>query len=301
MSLLPLILVLASLGVMIYLVLRRWPQITLLDADTIPEAVEEKKKEKILRDRAKKQTQVQRVAWARRMEPLRRFWQMIQARFRAYVSKVQRDVVRAEHKKRDKRQEKDPQKVVDDARQWLQQAEAAVRAEEWDKAEEYFIRVIQIDPKHKDAYRGLGQVYLLQKQYAEAKETYGFLHQLDPADDSVLARLGEIAEAENDISGAVEWYEKSVLLNPNAPGRFARLADLFLALNQPETAREAILQAVELEPENPRYLDNMIEIGIMLGDAALAEEGLRQLRTVNPENQKIPIFQEKMRQLKKAE
>lgn len=299
MSLLPLILVLASLGIMVFLVLRRWPQITLLDADTIPEAVEEKKKEKILRDRAKKKTQVQRVVWAGRMEPLRRFWKRIQAAFRAYVSKVQRDVIDAQQKKRDKRQKKNPQKAVDDVRQLLQQAEAAVRGEEWDKAEEYFIRVIQIDPKHKDAYRGLGQVYLSQKQYAEAKETYGFLHQLEPSDDGVLARLGEIAEAEHDISGAVEWYEKSVLLNPNAAGRFARLADLFLALNQPETAREAVLQAVELEPENPRYLDNMIEIGIMLGDSEMAKQGVAQLRSVNPENQKIEVFQEKIRHLKK--
>ena len=82
-------------------------------------------------------------------------------------------------------------------------------------AEKKYIEAVRLDPKSKDAYRGLGDVYLRQGHIAEAKETYAFVAQLDPNDDYVFIKLSELAEQEGDIGtegGAYMYVLPDVLL-----------------------------------------------------------------------------------------
>lgn len=298
-TVLPFIIILVSLTVMIVVIARKFPQLTLLDIEGSTEAKQEKKKDEIVKRRAEEHMTKVRETLTEKLSPLKSGVERGQSLFRRVVGKVQTKVEQEMEKKKlkDDDVEEEPTMTPEELRMLVQEGRSALEQERFDDAEKQFIAAIRVDMKNTDAYRGLGDVYYAQEQYKEAEETYKFLLQLDPHDDSTYVRLADIAEQKRDIASAVEYLQQAVLINDNLAPRFVRLADLMVEIGQYETALEAMSQAVELEPENPRYLDNLIEISVLCGRKDVAEDGYQRLRMVNPENKKLDVFKDKIRQL----
>lgn len=145
--------------------------------------------------------------------------------------------------------------------------EARRRAEEakFKEAEKKYLEVIKLDPKNIEAYRGLGDVYIAQKQYTEAKEIYSFLIKLN-----------------------------SVSVNRKSD-YFFNLALIHKSEGSMGEAYNYGLQALELVPNNPRYLDFIIDLSIIEGDKVGARKHLAKLKEVNPENQKISSWEEMLK------
>ena len=293
-GIIPFILIVISIVTIIVVVVRKFPQLTLLDVENIPEVVMEKKKDKILKKRIDKKTVEQRKVLKSWFVPIVRVSKQLQLKFRKYVGKVERGVSkntleRVQNKKKIIRKESGS-----GINQLLEQAKSNSDHGDLEGAEKKYIAVIRLEPKQKQAYRGLADVYMRQNQYEQARETYEFILQLDSKDDAVLIKLAELYELTGDNAEAIEYYQKAVLLNPNLSNRFAKLADLLNQIGQYSTALEAIEQAVDLEPENPKYLDMLTEISIMVGDQELALEAYSRLRMANPENQKLEAFKNRI-------
>lgn len=299
-TVLPFILIVASLTVIIVIIARKYPQLTLLDIDNAPEIKEEKKKDEFVKRRAEERMTKARETWSQRLAPVKQGAEKSQELFRSLVGKVQKRVQEEKAKKKEEKGETEelPEVTPDEVRLMVQEGAAAFEQERYEDAEKQFIAAIRVDMKNKDAYRGLGDVYFAEEQYKEAEETYKFLLHLDPNDDLTYVRLADIAEQKKDVTAAVEYLQQAILLNDGLSPRFVRLADLLVEIEQYPTALEAILQAVELEPENPRYLDRLIEISVLCGRKDIAEDGYQRLRMVNPENKKLEVFKDKIRQLK---
>lgn len=296
---LPIILIIGSLIVLGFLIRRTYPQLTIINEDTIPEVKEAKKKYELVKRRLEERAMKQRTSRDIQLVPFKAQWKRAQESFRSYVNKIA-DQLREQttNKQQQVLADLTPEEKKAEAKVKIRDAKRAVEQEEFEYAEKCYIEAIRIDPRSIDAYRGLAEVYLEQEQLQEAKETYHFLHELDSTDDSVLLKLAEIAEEDDDIRSAVEYYEQALLINDSHAVRFAKLGELLNRLHEDETALEAWQQAVELEPQNPRYLDNLVETAILVEQIDIAEQGLQHLRTVNPENNKIDILQDKLRLLK---
>ena len=144
----------------------------------------------------------------------------------------------------------------------LDEAKASITNERFDLAEKELIAIVTHDPKNIDAYETLGRMYLSQGQYENAKEALEFLVTLVPKDASVLAALGEVFDAQHDARSAYTFYEKAKNVSPN----------------------------------NPKYLDFFISTAIEIGDFYEAQRAVNHLREVNPDNQKIPEFEEMIRE-----
>ncbi len=143
-------------------------------------------------------------------------------------------------------------------------ADAAAAQEEYDNAEEHLLACLKIDPKHREAYLGLSDVYQKRKEDGLAEETLRFLRRLHPDDADVAARLATVLHVRGK--------------------RAAALKELQVAIDH--------------APRNPKYLDFAIELAMMERNPRLATKYLAQLREANPENQKIEELEERIAALR---
>lgn len=300
-SLIPFFLMIGFLAVVIAIIIRKFPQVSLLDVENLPEVKEEKKKDEYLKKKVEERSRRTKMR-IREFFSSRVLPQMknIQTSFRALVRKTeQKALSRMQEKK--KRAPLSRQYVEQGTLQHLlSDARQALLRKEFESAERGYIAVIRADAKNADAYNGLADVYSAQGQAKEAKETYQFVLQLRPQDEHAIVRLAEIAEQEGNKELAVQWYEQAVLLNDHVVTRFVKIAELLTALGQYDTALEAVRQAVELEPQNPKYLDMLVEISILTGNHDEADAAYQALRMVNPDNQKLPALRDKISRMAKV-
>jgi tetratricopeptide (TPR) repeat protein len=297
-TILPFILIIGSLTAIIIIVVRNYPQLTLLDVDTISEAKQVKKKNEFIKKRADKKVTATKTEWKKRFSPVVSSAKQHQLTFRKYVGKIQK-TVEEEVRRREKGSAPkiNKEQAKDKITSLLHEAARSLDHHEYHDAEKHYINIIRLDGKHKDAYKGLGDVYYAQGQYVEAEQTYQFLAKLDKNNDVVFAKLADVAEENKDYEAAAGYLQRAVELNGSKPARFSKLADMLEKTGNSDAALEAIGQAVDIEPENPKYLDKFLEISIIVGDKKLANKVYQQLRRVNPENKKLPVFKEKIANL----
>lgn len=303
--LLPLLAIGISGSVFLGIVIRKLPQLSLLDIETLPEVQQGKTKDTLLKKRAEKQAQELNNKLKERLKPIIRLAAYTQKEFRNYVSKVQRTV---HHEASRMRKEPPieniteqkievPAPVLQERDQLLHAAQRDADEQNYIEAEKKCIAIIKQDPQCVDAYHILAAVYVKQDQIPEAEQTYEFILQLDPRNESAYVHLAEIAEGRGELHKAVDYYQEALLINDNIATRFTKMYELLMQLEEFDTALEAAKQAVTLEGDNPKYLDNLVEASIIVGDKNLAESSLERLRMANPENKKLEAFRQRIKNL----
>lgn len=294
----PLLLLGGSLVTILAVVIRKFPQLSLLDVENAPQVKEEKKKMDFLKKRVEARATETRKERRAEWQPVVAQLARVQSAFRQYVGNIERLIAREKLRvERRITRQRSAEAPAEDLRTMLQEGAFAYDQNDWETAEKKYLAVIRMDAKNKEAYQGLGNVYRKQGQVEEAKETYAFVAQLDPNDDAVRVKLAELAEEAGDTQEAIRQYEAAVVLNDNLAPRFGKLAELLSAIGQYHTAFEAARQALELEPENPKYLDMMAEISILSGNKDAAQRSYDALRMANPENQKLPALKDKIEKM----
>ncbi|MEK7681188.1 MAG: tetratricopeptide repeat protein [Patescibacteria group bacterium] len=297
-NIIPLSIIIVAVLAILFIVFKKFPQLSNLDLENLPEEKILQKKREIINKRIEKTGTVLQKKLTRYLSPLRKGWGLFQLKFRIYVGKIQRLLHHEEALKiklKNKSMSKDEKEFK--LAQLIQEAEQQFQLGNFDKAEDGFIAAVKVSPKSASAYRGLGDTYLAKNAIEEARQTYSFLLKLDPEDDSVLVKLAELSESQGDLEEAIQYYQRAILINDSFSTRFYHLAELLLKVEQPEVAKESILQAAELESQNPKYLDLLIEIAIICGDKALALETLNDLRLVNSDNQKLDSFKDRIQRI----
>ncbi len=258
-----------SLSGIIFLLVRHWTDVLILNVETIKKPSAEIRKEQILEERIKR-------IWGDRFRALRRLqkkaWLLLKPRLKIFWERMLEVQRRAEEQVRLRLAmrhvgRKLGQKEIlrqEGLSSLLEDGYKELEAKNLSSAEGKFIDVIRQDPRSPSAYKGLAEVYLAKKAWSEAQETLEFLAKLTPADTSVYLLLIRIAEEQGEQKRLLEYLAK----------------------------------IIELDPNNPRYLDLLIERAIMLGNRRLARQGLDRLRRVNPENKKIGEFEGRIASLK---
>lgn len=254
------LLVIVGLGVLIWIFIKKLPQLRIIDPSSLPETRSKKLKKDIIRGRVERASgrQVDRI----QKNVLIPTAKWIQNLFRRIAGKLT-----AVERRYQERQQKSGKTSLskDNLIALTQEGKKMIDEEHWDRAEKRFIEVISHDPKNVDAYEGLGRLYLLRKDFDSARQTFDFLKKLSPKDPSVIASLGEVEER----------------------------------LGNHEKALKHFASAHELSPNNPRYLDFYISGLVENGDAHEATSLLDELRRVNPKNKKIEVFEKQIKELKK--
>ena len=300
-NILPFLLILLPLVVIIVIVVRKFPQLMLLDVDSLEEVKQDKKKDSFLKRRVARQSKDKKRKRETGRHALEEYFIKIQDQFREYVATVQRQVVKQKKQRSGKKlaqapetvTEKDEKKITE----ILRDAQRAVEQHKLDLAETKYISAIRLDKKNKEAYKGLASVYVKQNQTQEALQTFSFLLHLNPKDESIHVQMAKIEEDLGNIENAITHYKKTLALDAEHAERYFVISQLLQKQEKIEEAIDYALQAVELEPENPRFLDNVLEFAILLNDKKLAGKIYRKIRSVNPENEKLPVWKEKIKEI----
>ncbi|MFA7653460.1 MAG: tetratricopeptide repeat protein [Candidatus Magasanikbacteria bacterium] len=293
-----LVAIIVCLAVIVFIIVRKFPQLTNLDLTNLAEEQQSKKKQQIIGQRIEEHSKQVKENWKKRLQPVVRFWRVLQFNFRVYVGKVERLWYHDQVAQTDSKLHAVPPK--EDIKKFntcMTEADQFLVSGKLNQAEELFIKAIKIDQKSPPAYRGLGDTYLAKNSLEEARETYKFLLQLDPEDDVTMVKLAQIAESQGDIEEAIQYYQQATVINDSLAPRFYHLAELLLKVGQPLVARDSILQAVQLETKNPKYLDLLVETAIICGDKSLAQVYFNELRLVNPDNRKLSEFLQRIDRL----
>lgn len=172
----------------------------------------------------------------------------------------------------------------------LEEAQKARQEERYEDAERMYIELLKQDAKHVDAYRGLAELYIDQKLYDQAAETLEFLLRLTGDDDRALGRLGQVEASRGNFQEAEARYLRSIELSASGTAYRADLGRVYLAAGEARKAQEQFRIALQAEPHHPKYLDYFLEASILVGDPDSAREALGALEEVNPENAKLADF-----------
>ncbi len=262
-NIIPLILIIISLTVIIVIITRKFPVLANLDLETVQSERENRMKEQIISNRLKRSIYKYSAKLMRFIRPLGNgiggFFQW------AYQKLI------------DFKENYNQEKGVDDAEaqsitKLFIEAEECVKAEESEKAEEKFIKIIGLDSHNIKAFKELGKLYCDRKDYHEAKETLEHALKLLEQDeaDSIKSPDADAADRNNQI-GCI-YFE---------------LSEVMWLMDNLEGAMKNINQALKLEPNNPRYLDTKLQISIITKDKINALDAYERLEKINPENQKL--------------
>lgn len=263
-----LVIFIISLTGLIFIYIRHWTDLLILNTATIKKPATELRKEQILEERIRRIWGDRFRAGARTVRKiiyylkprLKIFWdKMLEIQRRAEEQVRLRFALRQVPRKPGQKQLAAQEK----ASSLLDEGYKALEAKNYAGAEGRFIDIVRLNPKNPLAYKGLAEVYLAKKSWTEAQETLEFLARLTPDDPNIYLLLVRTAEEQGEHKKRLEYLAK----------------------------------LIELDPNNPRYLDLLVETAIMLGNKRLARQGLDRLRKVNPGNKKIGEFEARIKTL----
>jgi len=281
-----------ALGVALWILIKHWEEIRLLDPLSIKEEQHRQKREAIIvkrfeRIRAEQLQPFQRLgrhlhraasqAYERaneRMRNLESFYQNVTRPF-ATMAPTLRERIKT---------------LLDEGR-------SLTRDQKWADAERRYLEILSLDARHAEAYKGLGQIYLKQKLYPQAKETFDFVAKMKKADDATYAALAEIAEAEQDFARAETMRLKAVEASPRQAHRYAELANFYVERLQDAKAWPSAKRASDLEPSSAKYLELSLDLALRAGDVIEARRRYNRLRLLTEDRSRFQHWREKVEAL----
>ena len=128
-------------------------------------------------------------------------------------------------------------------------AAAHERAGNFDRAEEYFKRLLQLEPKHSSALNYLGYMYADRGIKLDTAATLvKRALELEPDNPFYLDSMGWVYFRFGDFSAAQPPVERAVKLMPGDATLRDHLGDIYQALGQRDKALEQWQKAVQLDP-----------------------------------------------------
>ena len=253
----PLIIILLCLLVILFIIIRRFPALAVLDVENIPEEKEQEIKERIIKSRIQ-----------RKFVYLNKFFGFV-GNFFLKASNFIWDKLEKFKKQQEKKIESNILSSVSKEEQikiLFNQVEPLIREEKLEDAEQKLIEIISLDDKNLLAFSELGDLYYLEGKLQEARQT--------------LLYALKLAEVQNSGKDEAEINYNLSLVSRD--------------LQDVDGAILSLLKALEKDQNNPRYLDLMLDLCIIKKDKNLALEYLDRIKEVNPENQNIAEWEEKI-------
>lgn len=269
---------------------RHWKEIRLLDPETIRSEQERKVRERIVKQRFDR-----RLRHA--LGPLQRAGRALGERLTHTYRQVEERLAHAARLPASTEPTDDVSEPPDSIRGLLSEAAQHERVGRFAEAERAYLEVLRHDDRQFQAYRGLGSLYMMQRQYAQAREIFLFLDRIQGCNDVCYASLAEIAESTGDTTQVEAMRKRAVDVAPRIAARHAELASFYLANGSPDYALASARRAAELEPENARMLELCVEAAILVPDRAEAERRYERLSALAADRRTLQVLKDKIEAL----
>jgi TolB-like protein/Tfp pilus assembly protein PilF len=157
------------------------------------------------------------------------------------------------------------------------------------KAEELFLRAIEIDPDFAKAHAGLALTYTVIYMYSgesvavyrpKVTEAAGRALAIDPRNAEALAAMGDV---ELDPNKGAARFEQAISINPSFATAYQWYGDLRGFLGGPEEAVRSMQRAFELDPRSRIIGTNLAWWTMILGRSDEALRLLAHMETFAPD------------------
>ncbi len=134
---------------------------------------------------------------------------------------------------------------------------AALKNQNFRAAAELLKKVVELEPKHKDAWNNLGRAYLALARYDDAVAAFQKQVELNPFDEFAYNNLGMAYQAQQKYDEAITAYKKQLEVNPLDQFADGNLGSLYLEQKKYTDAVSELERAVQITPQNPGLEANL--------------------------------------------
>ena len=270
--------IVVGIGVIIIIVIRKFPTLASIDTEDLPEEQQSQLKKDIMADRLSRKIKERLGFIQDAMVPIGRVIKRAGIDFYNNARSLEKRyrLKRTEHPK-----SPIPTSVVEG--EILAEAESYFKKGEMDKAEDAYISLIRHDERNIAAYEGLSEVYFEKKEYEYAKATHNYILQFK---DKAIKKSP--SKKNNKGKRAVTEDEREIALH------HFELGEIYEKNNEQNKALRSYKEAVKLDKRNPKYLDRLTEVSILQGNKLLSQKTLDTLKEVNTDNTKIRDWQRRI-------
>ncbi|MBU2576059.1 tetratricopeptide repeat protein [Patescibacteria group bacterium] len=292
LSIVPLIIIILSLGTILIIASRHIKKATALDVSDIPEEREAILKKSILENRLlNKVDQIFRL--------LNNFIKPAQKIASGWLGKGLGGIKNLEKKYRFSGGLPDSSKKSESkAKDLLKEAQDDLQSGSLSRAESKYLSAIKVNPDFMDAYIGLGNTYIKMEEWDQARETFEHVTKTWPQDDKGFACLAELEGRKGNLGEAKDYLLHALSINNEIVDYHIDLAEVYLNLSDNEKALSSLQIAQGLEPNNPKILDQLFLVSVLLSNKHLAEEVLMKIKKQNSDHGRLQEFEKKVKALK---
>ncbi len=267
--LIPQIIIAVSLVTIAVIIVKKFPALASLNVTTIPEEKENQVRNRILLERLQRKGTEALKRADTFTKPLREKTAGIMKQWYQRMLQLEQEVV----------QKKQPLKsfeIKQEVTVALEKAEELLDEEKYQEAEEAYIEIISLDANNYDAYEGLVEVYIENRDYKKARETARYLIKL------ISKKRGKEYTREEKGKLAVIYYD---------------LGRIYELEHKQQSAMTNYQKAIEFQPNNPKFLDSLLKISIILRNKDLAWKTFNALEEADPENKKLAEIRQEIEKI----
>ena len=122
------------------------------------------------------------------------------------------------------------------------------RRKEISKAVHAYLKVLELDPTHIEAYNNLGLLYQEMGEFEKAQEAYQKSIEINPRYEKAYNNIGILFLTQGREEEALEAFQKALTLNPKNAESHINLGILHKKRGQPHKAIESYQRALSIEP-----------------------------------------------------
>lgn len=156
--------------------------------------------------------------------------------------------------------------------------------EDLDKAISFFQRALRADPRHYNAWYGLGTCYLRMSKIRLAEYHYRKALEIHPRNAVLLGCVGMTVERREDKAAAHSLFDQAVRLAPdNALVRYRR-AKILISMKRYKEAAEDLHKLRDSSPEESNVVFQLAKVYRLMGDEVRAAQWLAIARDMSPKS-----------------
>ncbi|KAI6109773.1 TPR-like protein [Pisolithus sp. B1] len=156
--------------------------------------------------------------------------------------------------------------------------------EDVDKAISFFQRALRADPRHYNAWYGLGTCYLRMSKIRLAEYHYRKALEIHPRNAVLLGCVGMTVERRDDKAAAHSLFDQAVRVAPdNALVRYRR-AKILISMKRYKDAAEDLHKLRDSSPEESNVVFQLAKVYRLMGDEVKSAQWLAIARDMSPKS-----------------
>ena len=171
-------------------------------------------------------------------------------------------------------------------------------------AQEYYNKVLDIDPNHTNALNNLGVIFFNFGENQKAINFYEKAIKINPIYLDAYNNLGVAHKKIGQLQEAKTCFKKAIEIKPDYASAHNSLGDIYRKLGENLKAKTCYDKAIEIMPNNEILYDNLGSVFINLGENQKAISCFKKSIEINPNYvnayNNLGVTHKKMGQLQKA-